>query len=157
MTTDTRRIADDSTVVGFVRTTVLRLRAWFTASWVASTVGAITNALEVATDTSGLAGIVRVLARWTRCSLLYRWLTTESEPDVVVVNLRDTYTVGPLVALLDRLVPHLERTWRASFVSRATGVLRNSAESEWVRESRTVRLLLAVLEPPESPDEDQRT
>jgi len=39
-----------------------------------------------------------------RESALYRWLTAEPEPEVIVIDLRGTWTVGPFIALLDRLV-----------------------------------------------------
>ncbi|MDR5672474.1 hypothetical protein RH858_04830 [Halalkaliarchaeum sp. AArc-GB] len=37
-------------------------------------------------------------------SWLYRWLTAEPEPEVVVIDLRETYTVGPFIRLLDLLL-----------------------------------------------------
>ncbi|MEF8779855.1 MAG: hypothetical protein V5A46_04175 [Haloferacaceae archaeon] len=52
---------------------------------------------RVAAEGDRLAGVVRD-------SWLYRWLTAEPEPDVVVIDLRETYTVGPFVRLLDRLL-----------------------------------------------------
>ena len=44
------------------------------------------------------------LANAVRHSLLYRWLTKEPDPEVVVIDLRETYTVGPVIAVLDWLV-----------------------------------------------------
>jgi len=40
----------------------------------------------------------------TRASFLFRWLTKEPEPEVIVIDLRETWTVGPIIALLDRFV-----------------------------------------------------
>jgi hypothetical protein len=57
-------------------------------------------------------------------SLLVRWLTAEPEPDVVVIDLRETLTIGPLIAVLDRLLPHGERAWNASGIRQ---VLRRTA------------------------------
>jgi hypothetical protein len=52
-------------------------------------------------------------AGWTeravRASWLYRWLTAEPEPDVVVIDLRETVVVGPVLSLLDRLLGPLVR------------------------------------------------
>ncbi|SFC41074.1 hypothetical protein SAMN05444422_10834 [Halobiforma haloterrestris] len=42
-------------------------------------------------------------------SSLYRWLTAEPDPDVIVIDLRETWTVGPVIAILDRVVATLER------------------------------------------------
>jgi hypothetical protein len=33
-----------------------------------------------------------------------RWLTAEPNPDVIVVDLRETVTVGPVILVLDRIV-----------------------------------------------------
>ncbi|MFC4451021.1 hypothetical protein [Halorussus aquaticus] len=155
MTTDTRRIADDSTLVGFICTAVLRLRAWLAASWLVRTTGTSTNALEVATDTSGVAGIIRTLVRWTHHSLCYRWLTKEPEPEVIVIDLRDTYTVGPFIALFHRISPVVQRTWHGSLVARVTERLCTAVRQGWITESKTVHLLRSVLEPPKPP-EDRR-
>ncbi|PSQ50738.1 hypothetical protein BRD15_01045, partial [Halobacteriales archaeon SW_6_65_15] len=99
---------------------------------------------------------VQTLADYTRHSFCYRWLTKEPEPDVVVIDLRETYAVGPLIALLDRLAPTLGRTWRASRTNHLFEALQKSASGEWISDSKTVRLLAAALEPPEPPDEERR-
>lgn len=39
-----------------------------------------------------------------RHSAIYRWMTTEPEPEVVVIDLRETWTVGPILAGLDWLL-----------------------------------------------------
>ncbi len=44
------------------------------------------------------------LTAYVRGSFLYRWLTAEPEPEVIVIDLRETWTVGPFIALLDRLI-----------------------------------------------------
>jgi len=41
------------------------------------------------------------LERVVRASFLYRWLTTEPDPEVIVIDLRETRTVGPVIALVD--------------------------------------------------------
>jgi hypothetical protein len=52
------------------------------------------------------------LGVWTRCvvtnSFAYRWLTAEPEPDTMVIDIRESATLGPFVALLDRLVELLD-------------------------------------------------
>lgn len=44
-----------------------------------------------------------------RQSWLYRWLTAEPEPDVIVIDLRETMSIGPILAVIaavaDRLLP----------------------------------------------------
>jgi hypothetical protein len=44
-----------------------------------------------------------------RASFLYRWLTAEPEPEVVVIDLRETYAVGPLLAILDSVFGTLSK------------------------------------------------
>lgn len=75
----------------------------------------------------------------------------EPEPEVIVIDLRETYTVGPLIATLDRvarvLAPPIRETlplWRQT---------RTRAALAWLARvvvaSRTGRLLAAALEPSE--------
>jgi hypothetical protein len=153
MATQPQRIADGSTLVGLVHAAVTQLRAWVAASWIVTTGTTITNALATAADASVLAAAVRTNVYWIRHSFLYRWLTKEPEPNVVVIDLRETYTVGPLIALLDRLAPALGRTSRGSRAYRLSEELRTSSKLDWVTDSRVVQLLAAALEPPEPPEE----
>lgn len=62
-----------------------------------------------------LAGAGDRLARWSRDSWL---LGPPAEPAVVVVDLRETYTVGPLLASLDRIVAWAAPRWRGSAPAR---------------------------------------
>jgi len=73
---------------------------------------------RTADETAAIARQSRLGAtiRWSeqviRASWLYRWLTTEPEPDVVVIDLRETAVVGPILALLDRLLASFARNWQ---------------------------------------------
>lgn len=152
MVADSQRANDDSTVFGVVHTVVTSFRAWLATSWLASLGTTLTNTLATATRNSALTGAVRTLERYVCHSVLYSWLTAEPDPDVIVIDLRDTYTVGPVIAVLDRFAPAVERIWRGSLVRRATDRLRTASIWTWTAESRTVRLLATALEPPEPPD-----
>jgi len=66
------------------------------------------------TESSRLVAIARAIGDWLRHSFLYRWLTKEPEPDVIVIDLRETYTVGPLITALDRVGARLAPWWRTS-------------------------------------------
>lgn len=44
-----------------------------------------------------------------KASWLFRWLTDEPEPDVVVIDLRETVVVGPVLAVLDGFFSVAER------------------------------------------------
>lgn len=52
-------------------------------------------------------------------SWLYRWLTAEPEPTVVVIDLRETWTVGPLLRVLDYLGRRVAGVWHGSKAERA--------------------------------------
>ncbi|WP_050050871.1 hypothetical protein [Halostagnicola sp. A56] len=54
------------------------------------------------------------LTRYVKGSAVYRWLTKEPEPDVIVIDLRETYTIGPFVRLFDRLLSGLADSYERS-------------------------------------------
>jgi hypothetical protein len=81
------------------------------------------------------AAPVGALGRTVRSSWLYRWLTAEPEPEVIVIDLRETWTVGPILAVLDRLVTRVA----GSVVGRRGAALAATFED------RPVQLLSAVL------------
>lgn len=70
----------------------------------------VRNAIDRAT----LTDVSVWLLRSARSSWLYRWLTAEPEPEVIVIDLRETLSVGPIIAGLDRalrtLVPASHRS-----------------------------------------------
>lgn len=66
------------------------------------------------TESSRLVAVGRAAGNWVRQSVLYRWLTKEPEPDVIVIDLRKTATVGPFIALLDRATARLAPWWGTS-------------------------------------------
>ncbi|MFC7047247.1 hypothetical protein ACFQH6_19210 [Halobacteriaceae archaeon GCM10025711] len=84
------------------------------------------------------------LARWTRHSYLYRWLTAEPEPEVVVIDLRETWTVGPVLRVLDWVIDRVERTYRGSASQRAVEATANRIYDAPVR-TMSVVLAVAVL------------
>ncbi|MEF8828977.1 MAG: hypothetical protein V5A49_08070 [Haloarcula sp.] len=87
----------------------------------------------------------------SKSSGIYRWLTAEPEPEVIVIDLRETYTLGPFLAVLDALTPQVVRLWRhsvlASVVRAIEGTLSGSA---------TARLAARLLEPPDPPEDSER-
>lgn len=93
---------------------------------------------------------LRTVKRWGGYSFLYRWLTKEPDPDVIVIDLRETYTVGPIIAILDRIAAPLGRSYRASGLRRladgAVGVAGTLAAT------RVGQALGRALAPPEPPD-----
>jgi hypothetical protein len=71
--------------------------------------GSDRNTMGRLIDTSRLADGGRWIAATARRSALYRWLTAEPDPDVIVIDLRETWTVGPVIAVLDRVISAVSR------------------------------------------------
>jgi hypothetical protein len=88
-----------------------------------------------------------------RRSYLYRWLTKEPEPEVVVIDLRETWTVGPVIAALDRVLTRVEPYWEQSAVK--TALDRLAVAGERAADTRAGRLLATVLAPPEPPESER--
>jgi len=53
-------------------------------------------------------------------SFIYRWLTAEPDPEVIVIDLRETWTVGPIIAVVDRLLATFTEGTQTSTVAEAT-------------------------------------
>jgi hypothetical protein len=179
-----------------------RISDWAADSRIAQFFDTLSDRVAVAADESAVGGATATLGDWIRGSWSYRWLTAEPDPDVIVVDLRETYTVGPIIRLLDRIFDPLADAWDGSdaqatadavvnapvralgivavvavlvetalslvlgdpgqsgilvrailfgFAALATQVPLSASE---LAETRTGRLLRAVLEPPEPPGEE---
>lgn len=87
--------------------------------------------------------------QWLTGSALYQWLTAEPEPDVIVIDLRETWTVGPLVKLLDRIVLRALPYWHSSRVNSGVDALVGLAEQ--AAETRYGQAIASVLAPPGPP------
>ncbi len=136
-----------------------RLRRTLVAAVEVSRVFTLLSILGTAADYARITQHLRTLRRWGRHSFLYRWLTKEPDPDVIVIDLRETYTVGSILAGVDRLTDPLVRSYQHS-------KLRNIADSvaislTWIAATRVGRLLKRALTPPDPPGnrsvEDYRT
>jgi len=66
------------------------------------------SALEDSRLYQALSAATERLSSVIRASYLYRWLTAEPDPDVIVIDLRETWTVGPVIAILDWLFAQFE-------------------------------------------------
>jgi hypothetical protein len=91
------------------------------------------------------------LTRVVQGSFLYRWLTADPDPEVIVIDLRETYTVGPFIAILDRIVETFVPYYRQSLLKRGLDALAVLAAR--AADTRPGRLLVALFEPPEPPAE----
>lgn len=64
--------------------------------------------VQRAVDSSLLVRTTRLvesaLGRWGRGSRIVQWFLAEPDPEVIVIDLRETYTVGPILRVLDHCV-----------------------------------------------------
>jgi hypothetical protein len=89
-----------------------------------------------------------------RSSWLYRWLTADPDPDVIVIDLRETRTVGPVIELLDRTIELATPYWRASRLH--DGAVALARAGDRLAETRVGRVLARVFVPPEPAENDER-
>lgn len=75
-------------------------------------------------------GIESTLGRWGRGSRLVQWFLAEPDPEVIVIDLRETYTVGPLLRVLDRVAAIAsridDRTGISDGVSRLAAIVTSA-------------------------------
>ena len=50
-------------------------------------------------------------------SFIYQWLTAEPDPDVIVIDLRETWTVGPVIAIVDQILAAFTESTQTSRVA----------------------------------------
>ena len=71
--------------------------------------------------------------QWLKASIGYRWLTTDPEPERVVVDFEDTRIVWPFIALFDRGVGHLSPRWSGSHMSDTFSRVSHSVHKNPIR------------------------
>ena len=103
-------LTETSTVVALWRRLLVAVSA-VDETWVGRRVQSISTVLGTAASASGLAGFARMLGRWSRASFLWRWLTAEPDPDVIVIDLRESYTLRPILVVFDRISGTFARAW----------------------------------------------
>ena len=97
-------------------------------------------ALSRALQTSKLAALSMALASWIHSSFLYRWLTAEPNPDIIVINLRETRTIGPILSVCDSAVGILARAWEAAGAGAVTDSTHDALRKHPVRTLSLVAL-----------------
>ncbi|WP_415380053.1 hypothetical protein [Halosimplex sp. TS25] len=101
----------NSHVVQALTTVLLRLHTAFDAATTTREARDTLDRLRTVAASSRLADGVAWSAHAARTSWLYNWLTAEPNPDVVVIDLRETYVVGPVIRILDYMFDVLSRGW----------------------------------------------
>lgn len=79
---------------------------------------------------------------WVRHSVLYQWLTAEPDPDVIVIDLRKTWTVGPVLQILDWII---DRLVDAADDSRVVSIAQRGAIATLAAPLRVLGLLIALF------------
>lgn len=79
---------------------------------------------------------------WVRNSALYRWLTAEPDPDVIVIDLRETWTVGPFLRVLDWVI---DRLLAAADDSRAVAATQRGAVAVYAAPIRAAGFVIATI------------
>ena len=79
---------------------------------------------------------------WVRHSALYQWLTAEPDPDVIVIDLRETWTVGLFLQILDWIV---DRLVDAADGSRVISIAQRGAVATCAAPLRVFGLLITLL------------
>lgn len=139
------RAREGSVVVGLLATVVAALRRWVGASTVGARLRRGQHVTSVAVERSWPARGGRRLLTWLRASSLYRWLTAEPDPQVVVIDLRTTRTVGPLVRALDWTLDRLVRFTRRSRLFRTGAGVADAIRRAPIRVVGLVVCVVAVV------------
>ncbi|SEP69436.1 hypothetical protein [Natrinema salaciae] len=121
------------------------LRAALEGSTAVRFLESLPDRAETAFEASGLRTFGTAVGRYVRASYCYRWLTAEPEPDVIVIDLRDTYTVGPIVRLLEATGDALEDGYARS---RTESVVSATAEAVRAHPIRTLGAVGLACVPP---------
>jgi len=82
------------------------------------------------------------VSSWVQHSALYQWLTAEPDPEVIVIDLRETWTVGPFLQILDWLI---DRLVDAADGSRIVGIAQRSVMATRAAPLRVLGLLIALF------------
>jgi len=98
---------------------------------------------------SQIAALAARLPAVAKGSWVYRWLTKEPDPDVIVIDLRETATVGPILTVLDRLLDRVAPYWEVATTRRL--LRRGGRLLERAGQTRMGRRLSAAFEPPDGP------
>ena len=139
------RAALSSSVVGRILLDVLDVgRRSLSSSTTGLWLRRLGHQTRVTARDSRTGNAVRWVGRAVRKSWLYRWLTTEPEVDVVVIDLRETMFVGPVLAVLNRVFGPGARHWRDSATGRAVTHLSERFVARPIRTTGVAVLVAAI-------------
>jgi hypothetical protein len=118
--------------------------AWANAS-ISSHIAGRHSQMRESVPSASITALAGSLLLWIRASWIYRWLTAEPDPDVIVIDLRETLSVGPVIAAMDRTLRWFVPAAATAVVVRLTVYLATVARSRPIRlGSRCLGLVVAV-------------
>jgi len=85
------------------------------------------------------------LSRWASDSRILQWFLAEPEPEVVVIDLRETYTVGSLLRVGDHLAAGVRRFADSTGTTSTLEAVSHRFRAAPVRLLGTVLLAVALL------------
>lgn len=88
---------------------------------------------SAALEASGLPAVGDSVVRTVRASYCYRWLTAEPDPSVIVIDLRETYTVGPIVRVLESMGDRLADGYEHSRTERIASDVAATVRAQPIR------------------------
>jgi len=91
------------------------------------------NRIEAALEESRLRDFGDTITSYVRASFCYQWLTAEPDPDVIVIDLRETYTVGLFIRLLDAVIDELEAGYTNSQAEHTISRITTAIQAQPIR------------------------
>lgn len=98
------------------------------------------------------------VASVVRCSFLYRWLTKEPEPTVIIIDLHETLSVGPICELLNRAAIWITPFWKSSLLKSGLDTVEvateRAVEAELTQSIRRILFSSGTVDPPNEENEE---
>lgn len=97
------------------------------------------------TRSSRIVDVPHRLQDYIEGSYLYHWLTAEPEPDVIIIDLRETWTAGPVLAGIDRTVAEITPGVHTSTFSQSVRLFGRAVAVRPIRSASIVLIAIAVV------------
>lgn len=104
----------------------------------------IESSIRPAAATARVTAVGESLRRSLRTSALYRWLTAEPEPDVIVIDLRKTVVAGAVLGLTYRTLAALRPGVESAWLANALHAIASTVRRRPIRLASLVLLAVAV-------------
>ena len=136
-----RKTVDQARTIDVTRTAADGVGSWIRSSRIGRAATDLTRRVGRYYDRSQVRSATDTGTDWTEVSRGYQWLTAEPEPDVIVIDLRDSLSVGPAIAFLDAT---LESLLPATGYSLLVQTVNRGIDSFWAAPVRVVSFVVLV-------------